>query len=735
MRTRSLRHAYTLIEMLTVIAITAILLTIIAIPVMQGFGFTRTAISFADAQSKASVLSERIAREISDSTGVRDLSASDRYSVNGTVVNVPRHAVAITVPKVNLDGTVVSTGTPTLTTVLLPYAKIDIQPAAQGDPSNKDSSGAYYNPDTGKYDPTLVASRGPVVLPVAPGGTIVRYWVGRKDPFKPYNDPYTGLLNPKNGDADNLYVLYRAEVPVNSTYFYQGSNGLVMDDPYFFEPNADWPDGTSGGAAKATMVRAWQSRAVIQTDLSRSDMILPQYDKSSRKVTNLNGIPSILGMVQFRPERVNNDAATGATASRLGEETDSAAAVGASVFTTRYTSWSNATVRLYPNGYDPSSAPGYEVGFKHPLAGISGYPSGISVYGLLPSSGSVADELAGTELFDVDTYDSVTAGAANSYLPFTAAVMAANARTGWLENSSLRQIFVPFAPQAGRGKIVASFGIEQVGGSTAVSPNIPTVSAGLAETPTQDVGTGAVWSGTSYEINRAFNRAYNQYKELQPQLHRFIDLRTVAAPDGTLPPSYPNHIAGTATGFVTDNGVTLNSRMRIEVGSEQVTGGDQLPGPHYGLPILYTRVTHNPGPNQYAINYIDQPEPTNSTTGAIDYSVAFPGMSNPPKAYDDTDFVSAVLQPRFRAGYIQLNSDPNSPIPNTVPITVTYRFQFTGGKDSNGSGDHVAVDYDSRQLIAVLLTIRNIPQSGTVSVPNPQAVTLKATANVRNYLR
>jgi hypothetical protein len=59
-------------------------------------------------------------------------------------------------------------------------------------------------------------------------------------------------------------------------------------------------------------------------------------------------------------------------------------------------------------------------------------------------------------------------------------------------------------------------------------------------------------------------------------------------------------------------------------------------------------------------------------------------------------------------------------------IRVAYRFQFTNATDT------VRVDYDTRQLMQILVTIRNYPQS---SVPNPQTVTMKATANVKNFIR
>jgi hypothetical protein len=194
-----------------------------------------------------------------------------------------------------------------------------------------------------------------------------------------------------------------------------------------------------------------------------------------------------------------------------------------------------------------------------------------------------------------------------------------------------------------------------------------------------------------------------------------MDLRVTPQVDGTPSPMDPSN------GF---------GRAKIVAGSDVVIGPDQNPGPNYGEPIRYTRTTRAPGPNQYKINYVDLPEP--------DYSLY--GLPVPPANYTPGDFTSAVFQPRFKVGYIQLNSDPNVPLPSGT-IRVSYRFQFTGGISAGSiagiaSGgarqDAVAVDYDTRQLMSVLLTIRNYPQS---NIPNPQTVTLSATAKVRNYLR
>ena len=112
-------------------------------------------------------------------------------------------------------------------------------------------------------------------------------------------------------------------------------------------------------------------------------------------------------------------------------------------------------------------------------------------------------------------------------------------------------------------------------------------------------------------------------------------------------------------------------------------------------------------------------------------------LASTQNVYDPTNFVSAVIQPRYKKGYIRLNSDPTLPLP-MGSIQVDYRFQFNGTQPNPGginaaSSDVFAVDYDTRQLMSVLLTIRNYPQ--TTNIPNPKTVTVKATASLRNVIR
>ena len=287
---------------------------------------------------------------------------------------------------------------------------------------------------------------------------------------------------------------------------------------------------------------------------------------------------------------------------------------------------------------------------------------------------------------------------------------------------------------SGRGKLVTSFDISEVGDpNQAANPlnpqNLPTtLSSPLGYgpySPTNDLNlTGNFYDAQFSTVNEKFNKIWADNPNLQPRVDRFLDLRVLRNADGSASPLHPT------LGF---------AKSRIVPGSEVVYGPDQMAGPNYGMTVRYVRTTHEPGPNQYQINYVDQAEPTNAT-GAIDYSIL--GLNNAqltnfnPGVYDAQNFCSAIIQPRYKKGYIKFNSDPNNPLP-IGQIQVSYRFQFNGTQTGSAifgaKSDVFAVDYDTRELMSVLVTIRNYPQ--TTNIPNPQTVSLKATAAVRNYLR
>ncbi|RYG27803.1 prepilin-type N-terminal cleavage/methylation domain-containing protein, partial [bacterium] len=251
---RHCHAAFTLIELLTVIAISAVLLTLILIPLFQSFNLTRQALALADAQDRGRILTERIATEMSGAVAVRE-GGRVQTTFQGTANQwISGNAVIVRVPQVTTganDGRPMPDGT-ALVEVALPFSKIDLVRAAEGE-DNIAGPGIYRDPITKKIDPTLNAPKGQVKLPIAPGQTLTRYFVSLRDPFNRYNNPYDGLLNLRNGGRDNLYVLYRADISPRRWASVQLDSGgapqtvYVTDARYFASaPDDNGNDATIG---------------------------------------------------------------------------------------------------------------------------------------------------------------------------------------------------------------------------------------------------------------------------------------------------------------------------------------------------------------------------------------------------------------------------------------------------------------------------------------------------------
>ncbi len=704
------RRAFTLIELLTVIAITAVLMTIIVLPVYQSFNLTRSAQAFADAQSRARIVADKISREIGNAVSVRNTNTLVSTTLNGNTAQVAGNSLIIVVPKMG------ATTNPTAGNieVVLPYVKLDLIPPAEG---NQSGIGVFKNPINGYTDPTMLSPKGQPNLPTGPGATMVRYFVGLHNPQLPYNNPYDGILMAQTGGRDNLFVLYRAEV---TPFIYRpgvGSNGdtsskyrpnpaffqsdlltdtqiVDEDDPRFFLE--DGAANIGNGDPKPQRITNWMAQATRESDLSRYDMIQPIYNKATHVVTYSGDAPQIVPLIQFRPGHITNDQAQGQVALRPGEETNNGATIGPDVFKTQYGLWSNQVARVWPQGWNPAQAANdqYFVGRNDPGNGTTGFPPGYSVYYYDPALSPIDTiDKGSTEVFDIYTYELVAAS--QGFYPFSQALVAAQNRSNWMTNQTILNRFVAFDLNSGKGKVITSFDVSEIGNpNIAVDPNnpqnLPTVLTTLAVGGPYAAGQGptmgGVFSDPVYaQVDDLFNKLWQDYPDQQATLDRFIDLR-MATPHYNTPamdntPSPLSPIPGLSTNPVTGLPGGGLPKSRIVPGSETVYGPDQLSGPNAGQIVRYVRVTRAPGPNQYEINYVDQPEPFNPTTGLIDYTMigltpAEIGNFNP-NVYDPTNFVSAVVQPRYKKGYIRLNSDPNSPLP-VGQIQVDYRFQFNG---------------------------------------------------------
>ena len=225
-RRTPLNRAFTLIEILIVIALTAVLFALLIIPLVSALRYTKQAQIVTAAQDAARITRERITRELGSAVFVFDgtshpftvpagntlQSGDDRYT-NFLDLQIPMQGNPPSSPN-------------TLTLAHAYNAKIDfvlpktskgavIDPTV-GDSTTNASQGVNYTPAA---NGSAIISNPSLIFPLAAGSTMIRYFVGLRDPSKPYNNTREGR---SAGGDDNTYILYRAEF---SPYKYNDTPG------------------------------------------------------------------------------------------------------------------------------------------------------------------------------------------------------------------------------------------------------------------------------------------------------------------------------------------------------------------------------------------------------------------------------------------------------------------------------------------------------------------------------
>lgn len=660
------RKAFTLIELLVVLAITAVLITLVAIPLVQGFKLTRTGQAFVEAQYRARQLAERIRKEMSTAAGVLDNS-------------IPAAAVEISLPIRNAT-TQAFAG---YANVYLSQAKVDIVPAAKGDPGLIGPGGGLINPNIGKEDPTLRAPIGQIRLPLAPGLTIVRYWVGLRNPFGNYVNPWQPVITGAQVGDENLYVLRRAEVApyvwdpqlgryvANTAFFAVDEFGNpIINDPGFFtrEPQVLIDDLPS----HQQRLQNWVNASTIVSHDIRDDFIIPSVDEATGNAVydpyaGNTEIPRVRSLVAFMPVKISNEPATGNFVARAGVEiTDADTRHAPEYFETENIGWSkDSLVRVFRSD---TLSPYFVTRYRQ-------------VFGSAVFDPFVLETVLFDPLVDVDEYN-------DGFLVFDLEGYLASIQSGFpsigahLMNGFGNTELVLSTVDYKRGRVIMSFPVEHAIGNT---PTETTENINAMLTGWQNSTTA------------------NSQPGLKEYGRRFFNLKT-APPNGA---NDFNPMGTTARGWLLD--------AHIVPGSEKVIGPDQAPGPNFGRPIRYTRVANSqrPGPNQYKINYVDMQEPSWSQLNLPDPNV-------------NSDVATYIL-PQFQKGYVEFNSDPNVPLPAGGNISVSYLFQM------NEIADSVTVDYDSAQQMQIEVVVRRFPGSG--GDIRPIAVTVKEVVSVRNFVR
>ena len=367
---RDPRQGFTLIELLVVIAITAVLFFLMVRPLIEGLRLTQRAQLQAAAQDSARKTLEIVTRELSSAVYVFD-NASHPFVLTGTA------SFAATDDRftnfLNLD---VPTKTGT-TVAHAYYAKLDLVPAR-----HSNATGGLTDPTNGdqpiKVSGTSLNDTG-LLFPLAPGSTIIRYFIGLKNPEdrdsaanlirRPYANTNERL---GTGSTDNTYIMYRVQVtvsnPIDATTHkpavnrndgttinellfapqHDASGAIInkpeLDDPDFFRivsaTDTNWlsathaPYGTAGATAHNTRVDYWYQIAKPVITAPNIDLLLlprnpdgtVRFDSSgnpgSGSTTDpLNAgtsYPTVGTSVTFKPATVSADAAPNASSDYAG---------------------------------------------------------------------------------------------------------------------------------------------------------------------------------------------------------------------------------------------------------------------------------------------------------------------------------------------------------------------------------------------------------------------------------
>jgi prepilin-type N-terminal cleavage/methylation domain-containing protein len=570
---RERQAGFTLVELLVVIAITAILLGLLLIPLVQGFRLTRQGQIQAQAQDTTRLALNQFTNDLKRAAYVFD--SADR------VINLPVR---------NGQGQVVN--------VPLRYAVIDMVMPAYGDPSqesNDPTSDIPINPD-GSYN-------AEIAVPISPGRTVVRYFVGLMDNSRPYFNPDEVRLAAAT-DPENYAILYRAEFPL---YVRQGNQWVLNPELFgsideFFDPNFFY------GARRA----GWLKVAKPVVPLGQVDMVNVTYDD--------NGNPRVEPLMQLTPALVVNQMGAPIETDTLGDE--------------------------------GAGAPPVQIRFPLGLWDVSPESFRLVAFRSRPDALQRGEPL---RYFYIAPNDN-----GEWYIRYYRATPDGQERDEWVANlTRIQQMIETGQPQPNWLNNALNYYTDAEPMAFYVNTEAGLVDLALPwwfQYRIEDL------TFATDAINARYNTALSQDSDNAPNIRRYVslmDLDNNGAMDGAA-----NHLTFPSASIVP--------------GSEVVIGPDQRPGPNYGSPIRYQRVSAanaTPGLNQYRILYQD----------AAPYQEVL-------QTYG--------FAPQLLRGYIEFYSDPNTPLPPDTEIIVTFFYRF------NLESDSYVADYQTRRLMNLKMGLK-----------------------------
>jgi prepilin-type N-terminal cleavage/methylation domain-containing protein len=732
---------FTLLELLIVIALTAIIIVLVFRPLIDSFNLT----SRAGTQIESQTAAREVLREVSDTLGEAEL-IYDNTRPNA-VINIWLQD--------NGGNPIVSQ---------LPFGLVDyVAPGHQADQTTNPTGPT--DPTTGEpiLDPTAPAGKKAVSLPVAPGRVIERLFLALRDNTSgadkhnagaagdPTGKPQSGMpvnavgqyhgyanrwadpQQPGSPGNDNRYTLYKAQFlayipnPDNkSTYipnlslFHTGTNPfdptsktdkitdpIIQNDPNFFYDDQMAGDAGSKGDQKWAVPgwkdlvgdghvyywENWRAVATSMLELNKADTIGLDRDAKGNIVYDGNGRPTPRALITFAPTYIENEAGNPVAMSATGSEVSY---VASPAFILQHGAWTTPfRVLVYQNNVSPLTNPITINPGADPVAQNTTFYE--YIINPLTNATQIVYHDNGAVSGDIGPMISPT-------------------------NNTFTNLNPQYAFTVDYQRGIVNFAFPQ-------------------------------WEFTQKDANgQPIRQQYNAIdinsgmdgvNPVYVRRYLCLDDQGNNVPPDQMPAGSVSPLAALFLSPTLNDATTTPQRVHIVPGTEVVYGPDQRWGPHYGWSIQYTRVSSEAGavgPNQYKILY-------DATPNAIARAAA--GDQNDPRVrcgyieFDSTPDPSATanLQPNTdprktadvespTAGIYRTHSLPTLKTQNGAdvqadPVLVQYNFQM------NRSSDVVKVDYLTRELMTVAINSRLYDPASA----SPQDTVLTSQVKVRNLQR
>jgi prepilin-type N-terminal cleavage/methylation domain-containing protein len=751
-RRSAVQAGFTLLELLIVMALTAILIVLVFRPLIDSFNLT----SRAGTQVESQTAAREIMRIVSDELGNA-----------GFIYDNTRPNTQINIWLSD------SAGNPIV--MPLQFGLVDFVAPSHAEEQTANPTGPV-DPTTGEpiLNPTAPAGQQAVSLPLAPGRLIERFFIALRDNRSGKSgvtDPTTNKLatgqpmdtggnyhgyanrwadphqqgSPGN---DNRYTLFRATflayiqdpdnpksyIP-NLKLFHTGKNpndpstptDAKTDLPIINDPNFFYDDGLAGdsgskgnkkwavpgwqdlaGDGKVYYWENWRAVATSVLQLTKADTISLDRDDKGAIIYDANNRPTPRALITFAPTYIENEPAAPGSLTATGAE---APYTAAAAYYGQHGAWTTPfRVIVYQNNTSGTTQPLQANNVGDPT---SQNPLTYYLY--------VIDPVTNQSRIEYHQYNT---GTKTDTVVNSDVGPDINPTTGYFTNVNNSNPWMAFTVDPQRG--IINFAFPQ-------------------------------WVYTHKDVNgQPIRQQYNP-QDIDagidlgaPYGRRFLSLDDQAnnAPPDQMPAGSTSPLAALYLNPVTNDPLPTPQRVHIVPGSEVVYGPDQRPGPHYGWSIQYTRVASmagTVGPNQYRINYDPLPNSTSvqdkndprARTGYIEFdsnpdtgdnpNLPYSALNSNGVPYEDPD------NGQYRPHSLPLAKAGTSGSGGTVaggyqpadPVLVEYSFQM------NRPTDVVKIDYLTRELMTVSINSRLYDPSSA----SPQDTILTSQVKARNLQR